>query len=474
MLKLKVINITTVAAAVMVCFSGCVMIPETPKTQVSLSSQFSEKVAIKDSNSSNAVMASSVAWRDYFVDPGLDRLIELALQNNRDLKIAALTIEKTRALYQIQRSDLLPEITANAAQTVKRTPADLSGTGAATISRQVGVSVGFTSYELDFFGRVNSLKEQALQTYLQTEEAQKSAQISLIAEVVKAWIALAANQERLRLTEQTMISRQQSYDLTKKIFEAGQIAEIDLRQAQMLLDSSKAELARLSSVVAQNKNLLVSLVGTNLDDSLFPTEMVSKIHGIDELKTDVPSEILLARPDVVQAERALLAANANIGAARAAFFPSISLTTSVGTASTSLDGLFKSGSQTWSFIPQISIPIFNAGNLRSQLAVSEVQRDIALATYEKTLQTAFREVSDALAEKASIAQQFEARTALVEAAQATFKLTQARYQTGIDAYLNVQQAQRDLYTAQLDLIGIRQTDLNNRVTLYRVLGGGVK
>jgi multidrug efflux system outer membrane protein len=473
MFKLKIINI----AAMVLWFSGCVMIPETPKIQASLPSDwpnhFSENLSAKES-SSNAVIASSVAWRDYFVDPGLQRLIELALQNNRDLKIAALTIEKTRALYQIQRSDSFPEITADAAQTVKRIPADLSGTGAANISRQVGASVGFTSYELDFFGRVSSLKEQALQTYLQTEDAQKSVQISLIAEVAKAWISLAANQERLTVTEQTMLSRQQSYDLTKKIFEAGQIAQTDLRQAQILLASSKSELARLRSVVTQNKNLLISLVGTSLGESLFPTEMVSKVQGIDELKADVPSEILLGRPDVVQAERALLAANANIGAARAAFFPSISLTTSIGTASTSLDGLFKSGSQTWSFIPQISIPIFNASHLSSQLAVSETQRDIQVATYEKTLQVAFREVADALAEKASIANQLEARSQLFQAAQSTFKLAQARYQTGIDAYLNVQQAQRDLYTAQLDLIGIRQTGLNNRVTLYRVLGGGVK
>ncbi len=440
-----------------------------------------------------APAADAIAWRDYFADPRLRAAIGLALEHNRDLRVAALNIERARAQYGIQRAELFPAIAASGGQNAQRLPADLSRNGdGATVSRQYSASLGFAAYELDFFGRVRSLEEQALQSWLGTEAARRSAQISLVAEVAGAWLQLAADRERLALARSTFASRQQSFELTRRSFEAGAVSALDLRQAETLLQSARADAARFTALVAQDENALALLAGSPLPPTALPDGPAAEprqgatagpgtapgaglgavLAGVAELPAGLPSQVLTRRPDIVQAEHALRAANASIGAARAAFFPSITLTASAGTASSALDGLFGAGSGTWSFVPQIRIPIFEAGRLQASLDVAEIQRDIGVAQYEKAVQAAFREVADALAERATIAEQLDARRKLVEASAQSFRLSEARYKGGVDSYLGVLDAQRALYAAEQELIATRLADATNRVALYKALGGG--
>ena len=419
-----------------------------------------------------APLADTVAWRDYFADERLCEVIALALENNRDLRVAALNIERARAQYGIQRADLFPSIAASGGQSAQRVPGDLSMSGDSTVSRQYSANLGFASYELDFFGRVRSLEEQALQTYLGTEEARRSAQISLIAEVANAWLRLAADRERLALARSTFETRQKSFELTQRSFDLGAVSALDLRQAETLMQTARADAARYAALVAQGENALALVVGTGVPATLQPPALGEQVAAIAELPAGLPAEVLVRRPDVLQAERALMAANASIGAARAAFFPRITLTASAGTASSELSGLFDGGSGAWSFVPQIRLPIFEAGRLQASLDVAEIQRDIHVAQYEKAIQSAFREVSDALAERATLAEQLDARRRLVEAAQQSFALSDARYKGGVDSYLNLLDAQRSLYGAELELISTRLSDASNRVALYKALGGG--
>ena len=418
--------------------------------------------------------ADAIAWRDYFADARLREVIALALTNNRDLRVAALNIEKARAQYRIQRADLFPAVGATGSQTVQRLPGDLTSSGAAEVNRSYSATIGFSAYELDFFGRIRSLNAQALETYLGTEEARRSAQISLVAEVANTWLTLAADRERLALARSTYEARQKSHDLTRRSFDAGAVSALDLHQAQTLMESARADAARYRSFVAQDENALALVVGASVPADLLPITLTDSISAVTELPAGVPSEVLIRRPDILQAERALRGANASIGAARAAFFPSISLTAAAGSASSTLGGLFGGGSGTWSFMPQIRIPIFEAGRLKASLEVAEVQRDINIAQYEKAIQRAFREVADALAERATLADQLDARRKLVDATAAGFRLSEARYKGGVDSYLGLLDAQRTLYSAEQDLIGVRLSEAANRVTLYKVLGGGWK
>ncbi|CAM5313565.1 AdeC/AdeK/OprM family multidrug efflux complex outer membrane factor [Thauera mechernichensis] len=420
----------------------------------------------------SAQAVDSAAWADYFADERLRGVIALALDNNRDLRIAALNIERARAQYGIQRADLLPSIAVSGGQSAQRVPGDLNMSGEPAISRQYSASLGFASYELDFFGRVRSLEEQALQVYLGTEEARRSAQVSLVAEVANAWLRLAADRERLALARSTLETRQQSVTLVRRSLELGAVSALDLNQAETLLQTARADAARYAALVAQDENALALLVGAAVPAGLQPPALDDSVAAVPVLPADLSSEVLVRRPDVAQAERALMAANASIGAARAAFFPRITLTASAGTASSTLDGLFDAGSGAWSFVPQIRIPIFEAGRLQASLDVAEIQRDINVAQYEKAIQSAFREVADALAERATLAEQLAARQALVQATQRSFELSEARYKGGVDSYLNLLDAQRSLYGAQLELIGTRLSDAVNRVALYKALGGG--
>ncbi|KVW94251.1 AdeC/AdeK/OprM family multidrug efflux complex outer membrane factor [Thiobacillus denitrificans] len=464
----KLRTLTIVLAATLT--SACTLIPDYQRPVAPVPATFPN--ATPAEAPALVSLADAIAWRGYFADERLREVIALALTNNRDLRVAALNIEKARAQYGIQRADLFPAIGATGSQTAQRLPGDLTRSGEAETTRQYSATVGFSAFELDFFGRIRSLNAQALEQYLGTEEARRSAQISLVAEVANAWLTLAADRERLALARSTYETRQKSHDLTRRSFEVGAVSALDLHQARTLMESARADAARYRSFVAQDENALAFVVGAPAPAELLPARLTDTVSAVAELPAGVPSEVLTRRPDVLQAERSLRAANASIGAARAAFFPSITLTAAAGTASSTLDGLFGGGSGTWSFVPQIRIPIFEAGRLKANLNVARVQRDINVAQYEKAIQSAFREVADALAERATLVEQLDARRKLVDATAASFLLSEARYKGGVDSYFGLLDAQRTLYGAELDLIGVRLSEAANRVALYKVLGGG--
>jgi len=417
---------------------------------------------------------ADIPWQEFFVDPQLRALIALALENNRDLRVAVLNIERSRAQYQIQRSDLFPKIDANAAANYQRVPAELSGTGSHATLTQYSVGLGAASYELDLFGRVRSLKDQALEQYLATEQARRSVQISLVSQVANSYLTLAADKERLRVARDTQASQQESFKLTKSRFDAGVSSALDLSQAQTSVESARVDIARFTTLIAQDENVLNLVLGSPAPAEMLPVRMTDSLTALKDVSPGLPSEVLLSRPDILQAEGQLKAANANIGAARAAFFPRVTLLSSVGFGSGSLAGLFKGGSFAWQFAPQVSLPIFDAGLNKANLNVSEVDRDIAVAQYEKAIQTAFREVADALAQRGTIDEQVAAQQSLTDATSDSYRLSTARYDKGIDNYLNVLFSQRSLYDAQQALITVQLARLSNMVTFYQVLGGGAK
>ncbi len=415
--------------------------------------------------------AAGLPWGDFFANESLRKVIALALANNRDLKAAALAVERSRALYGITRAELYPHVDATGGGSVTRVPETITGTGQADTSRQYDVGLAVAGYELDLFGRIRSLKDRALSDYLATDQARRSVQIGLVSEVAAQWFALAADRERLGVARETLAVQEKSYELTKRRFEGGVSSELDLRQAQTSVDSARVDIARFKALAAQDRNALDLLAGAPVPEELLPAEL-GEVTAMKELSSGLPSEVLLGRPDVLAAEEALKGANANIGAARAAFFPRITLTTSVGLASEQLGDLFKGAAGTWSFAPRILLPIFDAGANRANLRAAKADRDIAVAQYEKAIQGAFREVADALADRGTLGDQLAAQQSLVDAATVTRKLSDARYEKGVDSYLSVLDAQRTLYAAQQNLIAVRLALLANRVTLYRTLGGG--
>lgn len=452
--------------------SGCTMAPRYTRPDAPVTTTWPSGEAYKgEADKAGQKPLAEVPWKEFFVEPRLQKVIELALANNRDLRVAALTIEKTRAQYRIQRADLLPTVNGTAGATIQRTPADLSSNGQARISEQYNVGLGVSNYELDLFGRVQSLKDQALEQYLATEEAQKSAQISLIAEVANAWLTLAADRERLKIARDTLASQQDYYQLIKHRYDAGITSALDLYQAQTAVDTARVDIARYTTLLAQDQNALGLLVGKAVPSELLPAEL-GAITALQEVPVGLQSDVLLKRPDILSAEHRLKGANANIGAARAAFFPRIGLSASFGTASADLSGLFQPGSLAWNFMPQISVPLFDTGRNIAGLDVSKAEREIAVAQYEKAIQTAFREVADALAQRGTINDQLAAQQSLTDATAESHRLSQARYDKGIDSYLNVIVAQRALYVAQQNLISVRLAKLNNQTTTYKVLGGG--
>lgn len=414
----------------------------------------------------------AVAWRDYYRDERLRAVIEQALSNNRDLKLAALNVSRAQALYGIQRADVLPNVGISGGQNAQRLPGDLSPTGSPVISRQYTATLGVAAYELDFFGRVQSLKDAALETYLGSEDAQRSAMLSLVSEVARAWLTLGADRERAALAEKTFESRKASATLTQRSFELGAVSALDLRQVESLQAAAQVDAARFRAAAESDLNVLQFLVGAPIAPALLPNQLVDAPGTLAALPAGLSSEVLTQRPDILAAERSLRAANANIGAARAAFFPSITLTAAGGTASPHLDGLFGSGSGFWTFVPQINIPLFTAGRLSNNLTLAEIQRDAEVAQYDKAIQSAFREVSDALAERRELAQQVDGQKRLYVAASETYRLSDARYKAGVDSYLGLLDAQRTLYSAEQGLITIRLSDAINHVTLYKALGGG--
>jgi multidrug efflux system outer membrane protein len=414
--------------------------------------------------------AADVPWKEFIVDEKLQKVVGVALSNNRDLRVAALNVERTQALYRIQRAELLPSVNAGAVFSKERVPGILSQSGQPKTTELYNVNVGISQWEIDLFGRIRNLSDAALEQYFAVEQARASAQIALVAEVANVYLALAADRENLKLAQSTLETQQETYEMIRRRAEVGASSDLDLRQAQTRADAARVDIARFTSQVALDENALRLLVGSPVPPELLP-DALDDVAAPRDFTPGLPSEVLQRRPDILQAEAQLRAAHANIGAARAAFFPRIALTTSIGTTSDQLSGLFKSGSETWSFIPQIVMPIFDARTWAAY-DVTKVDREIALAQYEKAIQAGFREVADTLAQRETLGDQLRAQQSLVEASEVGYRLSDARYTRGIDSYLRVLDAQRSLYGAQQGLISVRLARLANLVALYKVLGGG--
>jgi multidrug efflux system outer membrane protein len=469
-------NIFLLLLGVALVPAGCTMAPKYTRAKTPVPTEWPGATASQTGPISPGVTTvtnvpdvSQLRWQEFFTDPKLQQVIGTALTNNRDLRIAALNVEKSRAMYHIQRAELFPTLNANGDMSRQAVPAHLS-TGSRVTTSQYDANLGVASWEIDFFGRIRSLKDEALATYLATEQARRSAQISLISSVANAYLVLAADQENLQLAQTTLAAQRSTYDLIKRRCDLGLVPELNLHQAEMQVDTALGDTARYTQQVAQDENALNFLVGSPVPDKLLPTEL-GMVSPPKEISPGLSSEVLLGRPDVLQAEDVLKAANADIGAARAAFFPRISLTAAIGTASSDLSGLFKAGQGTWSYAPQIVMPIFDARTWSAHKA-SKVQQKITVAQYEQAIQSAFREVADALATRGTVDQQVSAQQSLVHAATETHRLSVSRYDKGIDDYLTVLDAQRSMYAAQQGLVSLRLAKLANQVQLYAVLGGG--
>ena len=438
--------------------------------------------------------APDLAWRDFFTDPKLQQVIQLALDNNRDLRVAVLNIAEAHAQYRIQRSQELPHVGANFNPTYEHLPASVlgvqsgisdtsaaGGVGAAVANSNQSVTIryfegtlGVSNYELDLWGRVRSLSRQALETYLATAEARRAEQISLISQVATAYVSYAADLERLKVAQQTAKNDQTSLNLTQARFQGGIASELDVRQAQSALEQANVGVTTYTTTIAQDVNALTLLVGAKVSPDLLPTPLQDGFVTLADLPAGIGSDVLLRRPDVMEAEHQLKGYNANIGAARANFLPTILLTGGGGSTSVSLGALFGPGSGSWTFMPTVTLPIFNYGENAANLRYAKAQRDVAVAQYEKAIQTAFREVADQLAQRGQIADLVSANTREVDAVSHSFGLSQARYQRGSDTYLNTLTAQVTLYSAQQNLVSARLTRAANLISLYQVLGGGVR
>ncbi|MGB3394697.1 MAG: efflux transporter outer membrane subunit [Stenotrophomonas sp.] len=453
--------ISGLALAASLFVSGCAVLE--PR-DVEVTPGVAVQWPLPSSSEGGAVAVADIGWRDFFTDPRLEEVIALALQNNRDLRVAMLNVDKVQAQYRIQRADRLPSLAASGQL--------LRSGGDVPVSEQYSAELGITGFELDLFGRVRNLSEAALQQYFVSAESRRAAQLSLVAGVARSWLSLAADGELLRVSESTLEASQSSLQLIERRQELGAASALELSQAQTLVETARADVARYRGQVAQSRNALNLLAGQMLAADLLPDDFVPQVSGLEPLPAGLPADVLLRRPDVMAAEHQLLAGNANIGAARAAFFPSISLTGAVGSASGELSGLFESGTRVWSFMPRITLPIFQGGRLRANLGMANADHDIALAEYEKAIQSGFREVADALVLEQALAEQRVAQQALLDAAQRAHDLSQARHDAGLDSFLVLLDARRTLYSARQGLVATQLAEQANRVTLYKVLGGG--
>ncbi|AUG02695.1 transporter [Pseudomonas sp. 09C 129] len=462
------INFRWALVPALALFGGCInLAPEYQRPEAPVAEQW-----LPGSKASTGEAAADIHWQQFFTDSRLTRLQALALANNRDLRLASLNIEKAQAQYRIQRAALFPAIDAGVSGTHSRTPGSTSGTGVASTSHDYSAQLGLSSYELDVFGRLRNLKDEALEDYLSLAETRRSTQISLVAEVATAWLTLAADNELLHLAQETLRSQQATYELTQRSHALGGSSGLALAQAQTTVESARGDAAVYASQILQDRNALRLLVGSEIPDELLPGASLQSAALLVRVPDELPSSLLQRRPDVLAAEHTLKSANIDIGAARAAFFPSISLTANAGSASSALSGLFKAGSGAWTFAPSISLPLFDAGSNRATLDAAKVEREIQVQTYQQTVQSAFKEVADALAERSTLAERLDAQQALTDASRKSFELADALYRGGSQSYLEALDAQRSLYSAEQDLISLRLTEQSNRVTLYKVLGGG--
>lgn len=461
-------NKSLLSLALAAALSGCSLIPDYQRPDAPVAGDWPKGEAYPQA----AVQTSDQAlgWREFFRDPALQQLIEVALDNNRDMRVAALNVDAYRALYRIQRADLLPAVSADGAGTRSRTPGDLSMSGEPAISSQYSATFG-VSWELDLFGRLRGLRDQALEEFFASEAAQRSTQISLIASVANAWLTLQADQALLQVTRDTLKTYEESFGLTQRSFDVGVASALELRQARSAVDSARVSIEQYTRLVAQDRNALTLLLGQNLPAGLPSGDGLERTQ-LAALPVGLPSDLLQQRPDILQAEFQLRAVNASIGAARAAFFPRISLTGAAGTASRELSGLFDGGSGYWSFSPSISVPIFNAGQLRANVDYAQISKNIQVAQYERTIQTAFREVADGLAAQATYTRQVQAQRDLLATSEDYYNLAERRYRTGVDSYLTLLDAQRQLFTVQQQLISDRLAQMTSEVNLFKALGGG--
>lgn len=457
-------------AGISIFLCGCPRPTKYARPQLPVPSEWPESAANKDSAPA-APMAADMKWREFFSDGRLQSVIELALANNRDLRMAALNIDKAEALFRIQRAQQYPAVNFSVNAEGYRIPKSLSGGSEAETVSQYQVGFGTASWELDFWKRIRSLKSRALEQYLATEQARAAIQISLIASVADAYLTLVADRENLKLARSTLDTQQARQDLIAKTRDLGMASDLEVRQAQSQVDAARVDIARYSGLMALDENALNLLAGTPVAAGMLPDTMEAPA-ALKDVAAGIPSEVLLHRPDILAAEHQLKAAEANIGAARAAFFPRISLTAALGIASSDLGNLFKPAAGTWNFAPQLVLPIFDAGSRRANYEAAQVDRDLAIAAYEKAIQTAFREVSDALSLRTWLLAQQDAQAALVQTLSETQRLSEARYKGGMDSYLTVLVAQRALYAAQQQQVSIRLARLSNLIRLYKVLGGG--
>jgi len=478
------------ALAGSLALSGCSLIPDYLRPDAPVEAAWPQGAAYAPEQPASQP-AADLGWESFFRDPALQRMIERALDNNRNLRQAMLNVEAYRALYRVQRSDLFPKLGVEGTQSRQRWPADYGsggGGGASGGSSEGGqtstapkpepfiqthhsVTLGTSAWEIDFFGRIRSLTSQAQEEYLATEEDWRNVHIALVGDVATAYFAWRTGQAQLRLTESTLASYQESLELIEATEEVGIASQLDVRQARTLVDQARAQKALYTRQIAESANALGLLIGGPIPGDL-PEGLEVNDAMLAELPAGLPSDLLLRRPDILAAEHRLQAANASIGAARAAFFPSITLTARAGTASRDLDGLFDAGSGTWNAVPTINIPIFTFGQLRGNLEYAKLQKDINVAAYEYSIQTAFREVADGLAARGTYDDQLKAQRDLVDDNQAYYELARQRYDEGVDNYLTVLDAQRELFAAQQQRLNDRLLQLNSEVGLYKALGGG--
>jgi len=454
----------SLALAVSLVLSGCSTLePRSTEVAPAIPAQW-PGTATAGAVTTAPMEVADIGWRDFFVDPRLQTVITHALENNRDLRVAVLNVERARAQYRIQRADRVPAVGVQGQMT-------RSG-GDAPVTEQFSANLGVVEFELDLFGRVRNLSQAALQQYFAEAANRRSAQLSLVAEVANAWLTLGADSEQLRIAQATLATYEDSLRLTEARRQLGGASALELSQTRTLVETARTDVARFAGQVAQDRNALVLLAGGPIDASLLPQAEVTEVASVRPLPAGMPGDVLLQRPDVMAAEHVLLSANANIGAARAAFFPSISLTGNIGSASSELSGLFDGGTRVWSFIPKLNLPIFQGGKLRANLGMATADRDIALAQYEKAIQVGFREAADALALNESLDAQLSSQQALVAAAEQAQRLSQARYDAGLDSFLTLLDARRTAYTARQSLVSTQLARQSNQVALYKVLGGG--
>lgn len=445
--------------AALLLLASCTLDPPMGKLHIPVSARF-------PGGSSSADAAADIPWRKFFLEPRLRKLIELSLANNRDLRVAASNVERSRAQFGITASASFPDVSNHASFNREKSNG--------TKRENWGASVGFTAYELDFFGRIRSQNREALEKFLATTEAQRSAKISLIAEVASRYYTIRLAEEQAAIARNTLESVEASYALNKARADAGETNQLDLRTAESQVKNARINLLSYERDIALGTNSLTLLLGGPIPAALPSSRDYSSTSLLADISSGLPSSLLLHRPDILQAEHNLLAANANIGAARAAFFPDISLTGSTGSSSVDFSNLFRGSFATWSFAPQITMPIFNAGRNRANLSAAESSQKIEVANYEKSIQTAFREVADSLADASAFGSQIPIATELVKTQTSRLDLADDRYRQGESPYLEVLTAQQELFNARLTLLNSQFNDLNARISLYKSLGGGWK